>query len=126
MKICSKVLALAALAVFASCRGDAADVEAKAGKAMTKNLPVQRASFGRAPVNGLNMYYEIHGAGQPLVLLHGALSTAETGSGKPLPTLANPRQVIAIKQPTHTHTADIDRPLRGTDQRAGNNAEVLR
>ncbi len=42
----------------------------------------------RLSVNGLDMYYEVHGAGQPLVLLHGALSTIDTSFGAVLPSLA--------------------------------------
>jgi pimeloyl-ACP methyl ester carboxylesterase len=53
------------------------------------------------------MYYEIHGEGFPLVLLHGGLSTIGTSFGKMLPGLAKGRQVIAIKQQAHGHTADI-------------------
>jgi pimeloyl-ACP methyl ester carboxylesterase len=64
-----------------------------------------------ASVNGLNMYYEIYGAGRPLVLLHGALSAIGTSFGKVLPTLAETRQVIAVEQQAHGRTADIDRPL---------------
>jgi pimeloyl-ACP methyl ester carboxylesterase len=64
-----------------------------------------------ASVNGLQMYYEVHGTGQPLVLLHGAFSTIETDFHKMLPTLAKTRQVIGIEQQAHGHTADIDRPL---------------
>ncbi len=62
-------------------------------------------------VNGLNMDYEIHGTGDPLVLLHGALSTINTSFGKILLALAKNRQVIAVEQQAHGHTADIDRPL---------------
>jgi pimeloyl-ACP methyl ester carboxylesterase len=57
------------------------------------------------------MYYEIHGSGQPLVLLHGNLSTIGTSFGKVLPQLASTRKIIAIEQQGHGHTADIDRPL---------------
>src|SRR6266849_6334560 len=64
-----------------------------------------------AEVNGLQMYYEIHGEGFPLVLLHGGLSTIGTSFGKVLSALARRRQVIAIEQQAHGHTADIDRPL---------------
>jgi pimeloyl-ACP methyl ester carboxylesterase len=62
-------------------------------------------------VNGLNMYYEIHGKGQPLVLLHGAFSAIGTSFGKVLPLLAKRRQVIAFELQAHGRTADIDRPL---------------
>ena len=66
---------------------------------------------GYAPINGLSMYYEIHGAGEPLILLHGGLGS--TGMfGDVLPTLAVDRQVIAVDLQRHGRTADIDRPLR--------------
>lgn len=66
---------------------------------------------GYVPINGLEMYYEIHGSGQPLVVLHGNLSTIETSFGNVLPKLASTRRVIAIEQQGHGHTADIDRPF---------------
>jgi pimeloyl-ACP methyl ester carboxylesterase len=66
---------------------------------------------GYAPVNGLNMYYEIHGEGQPLVLLHGAFSAIGTSFQKVLPGLAKTRQVIGLEMQGHGRTADIDRPL---------------
>jgi pimeloyl-ACP methyl ester carboxylesterase len=62
-------------------------------------------------VNGLEMYYEIHGSGQPLVLLHGAFSAIGTSFGNVLPELAKRRQVIAFEMQAHGRTADIDRPL---------------
>jgi pimeloyl-ACP methyl ester carboxylesterase len=68
-------------------------------------------SGSRARVNGLDMYYEIHGSGRPLVLLHGALSATGTSFGAVLPRFAETRQVIAVEQQAHGHTADIDRPL---------------
>jgi pimeloyl-ACP methyl ester carboxylesterase len=68
---------------------------------------------GYAPVNGLEMYYEIHGAGDgvPLVILHGAFMTID-GWDALLPALARTRRVIAVEQQGHGRTADIDRPLR--------------
>ena len=78
-----------------------------------------------ASVNGLEMYYEVHGVGQPLVLLHGALSAIGTSFGKVLPSLAETRQVIAVEQQAHGHTADIDRPL-SYEQMADDTAALLR
>ena len=66
---------------------------------------------GYAPVNGLNLYYEIHGTGPPLILLHGGFGA--TGMfGDLLPALAAHRQVIGVDLQGHGRTADIDRPLR--------------
>jgi pimeloyl-ACP methyl ester carboxylesterase len=68
-------------------------------------------STGYAPVNGLQMWYELHGEGRPLVLLHGNLSTIGVDFGGIIPSLARGRQVIGVEQQAHGHTADIDRPL---------------
>jgi pimeloyl-ACP methyl ester carboxylesterase len=63
-----------------------------------------------ASVNGLKMYYEIHGTGKPLVLLHGAFGFVD-GWATVLPTLTKTHQVIAIELEGHGHTHDLDRPL---------------
>jgi len=65
---------------------------------------------GYAEVNGLRMYYEVHGEGRPLVLLHGAYQTVDT-IGPILPGLAETRQVIVPELQAHGRTADIDRPI---------------
>jgi pimeloyl-ACP methyl ester carboxylesterase len=66
-----------------------------------------------AQVNGLNMYYETHGSGRPLILLHGGLGSGEM-FGPIMPTLADHHQVIAVDLQGHGRTADIDRPIRNT------------
>jgi pimeloyl-ACP methyl ester carboxylesterase len=91
---------------------------------MTKNNIVSDAG-SYVSVNGLNMYYEIHGSGQPLVLLHGAFSAIGTSFGALLPDLAKTRQVIALEMQAHGHTADIDRPL-SIEQMADDTAAALR
>jgi pimeloyl-ACP methyl ester carboxylesterase len=63
-----------------------------------------------AKVNGLKLYYEMHGTGEPLVLLHGGNGAIEM-FGEVLPLLAKSRQVIAVDLQAHGRTADIDRPL---------------
>jgi pimeloyl-ACP methyl ester carboxylesterase len=78
-----------------------------------------------APINGLQMYYEIHGAGEPLVLLHGAYSNIQTDFGKMIPDLAKTRKIIGVEQQAHGHTADIDRPL-SYPQMADDTAALLR
>ncbi len=84
---------------------------------------------GYAPVNGLSMYYEIHGSDvegrPPLVLLHGGGSTISTSFGKLLPDLSKDRRIIAIEQQGHGHTADIDRPFSFT-QSADDTIALLR
>ena len=70
------------------------------------------ATTGYAQVNGLRMYYELHGkAGTPLVLIHGGGSTIGTNFGRVLPLLARTRRVIAVEVQAHGHTRDIDRPF---------------
>ena len=66
---------------------------------------------GYATVNGLKMYYEIHGKGMPLVLIHGGGSTLQTTFGRVIPLFAETHKVIAVEMQAHGHTADIDRPL---------------
>lgn len=66
---------------------------------------------GYALVNGLRMYYEIHGSGTPLVLIHGGGSTIQTTFGRVLHEFAKTHKVIAVEMQAHGHTADIDRPL---------------
>jgi pimeloyl-ACP methyl ester carboxylesterase len=75
---------------------------------MTTNKD-QRGSYAR--VNGLDLYYELHGSGQPLVVLPGSFWTIES-MGELVPQLAMTRHVIAVELQGHGHTADIERPLR--------------
>jgi pimeloyl-ACP methyl ester carboxylesterase len=82
------------------------------------------AQTGYASVNGLSMYYEIHGIGQPLVLLHGAFSAIGSSFDALLPALATTRQVIAFDMQAHGRTADIDRPL-SLEQLADDTAAAL-
>ena len=63
-----------------------------------------------AMVNGLDLYYEVHGSGEPLILLHGGVGAIEM-FGEVLPLLAEGRRVIAVDLQAHGRTADIARPL---------------
>jgi pimeloyl-ACP methyl ester carboxylesterase len=90
------------------------------------NIQAQTKEVGQyANVNGIKMYYEIHGAGQPLVLLHGGGSTINTTFGKILPTLAKTHQVIAVELQAHGHTGDRDAPVTFV-QDADDVAELLK
>src|SRR5438105_15380920 len=63
-----------------------------------------------AEVNGINLYYETHGTGRPLILLHGGLGSGEM-FGPILPTLSERHRVITVDLQGHGRTADIDRPI---------------
>jgi pimeloyl-ACP methyl ester carboxylesterase len=71
----------------------------------------QQTAGHYARVNELNMYYEVHGSGQPLVLLHGGGSTIQSTFGQILPELSKSHRIIAIELQAHGRTKDIDRPL---------------
>jgi pimeloyl-ACP methyl ester carboxylesterase len=78
------------------------------GVDVTQTYPIT----GYAPINGLQIYYEIHGSGDtPLLLLHGGIVGSVTFAPL-LPGLSVNRQVITIDLQGHGHTRDIDRPLR--------------
>jgi len=91
----------------------------------TQNHSSTLVESGYVPVNGLEMYYEIHGSGRPLVLLHGNLSTIGTSFGKVLPKLSSTRRMMAVEQQGHGHTADIDRPF-SLEQWAQDTTALLR
>jgi len=67
----------------------------------------QKPQTGYAPVNGLEMYYEVHGAGQPVVLLHGSFTTITSNWPDMIARLSKTRQVIAVEMQGHGRTADI-------------------
>jgi len=83
------------------------------------------STSGYASVNGLKMYYEIHGSGTALVLIHGGGSTIQTTFGRVLHDFAKTHRVIAVEMQAHGHTADIDRPL-SFQQDADDIAELLK
>jgi pimeloyl-ACP methyl ester carboxylesterase len=78
--------------------------------AASQRGPTTAAQSGYAAVNGLKMYYEIRGVGEPLVLLHGGLGSTAMFADI-LPSLARKRRVIAVDLEAHGRTASIDRPL---------------
>jgi pimeloyl-ACP methyl ester carboxylesterase len=103
------VLLAAILPLIGACIAPAA-VNTEAPVPALASSP--RAS-GRAPVNGIEMYYEVHGPrdGVPLVLLHGGGSTIEVTWSRVLPIFAAGRPVIALEEQGHGRTSDRPGPV---------------
>jgi pimeloyl-ACP methyl ester carboxylesterase len=72
-------------------------------------VSAQQPVTGYVPVNGLKMYYEIHGKGEPVVLLHGSYMAIPSNWQEMIAALAKTRQVIAVEMQGHGRTADINR-----------------
>jgi pimeloyl-ACP methyl ester carboxylesterase len=73
----------------------------------------QKPTTGYAPVNGLKMYYEVHGSGEPVVLLHGAFMTITNNWTGWIGELSKTRKVIAVEMQGHGRTGDIERDISG-------------
>lgn len=120
MRRLAKVALCGAALLVGACRPAEGPLNGKTAGAKDTSAPnasalsttEQVGTSGKyADVNGLKMYYEIHGTGKPLVLLHGAFSQTRTDFSKVVPLWAKHRQIIAVEQQGHGHTGDIDRPL---------------
>ncbi|WP_145667512.1 alpha/beta fold hydrolase [Chitinophaga polysaccharea] len=79
--------------------------------ASQSNGQIKPSQSGYAPVNGLNVYYEVYGEGTPLILLHGAFMTIGTNWSQLIPELSKTRKVIAIELQGHGHTPFSERKL---------------
>ena len=71
----------------------------------------QKPTTGDAPVDGINMDYEVHGGGEPVVLLHGAFMTITNNWAGGLSELSKTRNVIAVEMQGHGRTADVPRDI---------------
>jgi pimeloyl-ACP methyl ester carboxylesterase len=101
--------------------GAAPNATARSLRPESSTTPIET---GRASVNGIHIYYEVHGShdGTPLVLLHGGGSTIDSTFGRVLPFLAGNRRVIALEEQGHGRTSDRDQPFtfeRSADDVAG-------
>ncbi len=98
------------LTAMVSCQQQSTD---EPDSTASKDTPVTRdirpAESGYADVNGLKMYYEVYGEGQPLVLLHGSYMTIPLNWRRFIPLFANDRKVIVAEMQGHGRTKDIDR-----------------
>lgn len=79
--------------------------------AITELSAQEGPTTGYAPVNGLSMYYEVHGTGEPVVLLHGAFMTITSNWAGWIDELSRTRKVIAVEMQGHGRTADVPREL---------------
>ena len=105
----NKYVVLLAIIILQACGKKSYDKDIITTDSIVKPSQ-EKFTHGYSLVNGIHMYYEIHGAGKPLVLIHGGGSTIETSFGKVIPLFAKNRQVIAVELQGHGHTEDRDKP----------------
>src|SRR2546429_1002597 len=77
---------------------------------VTGTVAGAQATGHRVKINGMRMYYEVSGAGEPLIVLHGAYMNIPT-MGAIIPELAKTHRVYALELQGHGRTTDIDRPI---------------
>lgn len=92
-----KLILLIAIIVFAASQSNAQQIKP--------------SNSGYAPVNGIKVYYEVYGEGEPLILLHGAFMTIDMNWSQLIPELSKTRKVVAIELQGHGHTPYSDRKL---------------
>lgn len=98
-------LAIATVALIATLAVAAPSIAHSRGETQMSTS----TSTGRVAVNGVELYYEIHGEGEPLVMLHGGVNPSDF-FGAPLAAMAEERQVIAIHMRGHGLSTDADAP----------------
>jgi pimeloyl-ACP methyl ester carboxylesterase len=118
------IILVVLIALFISSCSDSNN-KSNATQSTNNKKEKQDSMSSYASVNGLKMYYEIHGSGSPLILIHGGGSTIQTSFGRVLDSFAKNHKVIAVELQAHGHTADIDRPL-SFEQDADDVAELLK
>jgi pimeloyl-ACP methyl ester carboxylesterase len=95
--------------VISSCNNS--DNKTMTSQTTTENQTKQGSTSGYSDVNGLKMYYEIHGQGKPFILIHGGGSTIQTNFEKIIPLLSKNRKVIAVELQAHGRTSDRNADL---------------
>jgi pimeloyl-ACP methyl ester carboxylesterase len=115
MKATTKLLlSLTLAAAVVGCDSSPTKGPTKGPTAVATSKPTQKRT-GHLPVNGINYYYEVHGQGEPLLLLHGGLGSIDM-FGPLLPKLAETRQVIGVDLHGHGRTNLGDREISLIDQ----------
>ncbi|MGN6494396.1 MAG: alpha/beta fold hydrolase [Agriterribacter sp.] len=105
-------LSFAIISVVTSCQQQPkAEHISTASKDTSVSKRIQPTSSGYADVNGLKMYYEVHGEGKPIVLLHGSFMNIPLNWSHIIPLLVNNRKVIVAEMQAHGRTKDIAREL---------------
>lgn len=106
-----KQIVLISLAVLSIISCNNSDNKTMTSQTTTENQTKHDSISGYATVNGLKMYYEIHGQGKPLVLVHGGGSTIQTNFEKIIPLFSQNRKVIAVELQAHGRTGDRNADL---------------
>jgi pimeloyl-ACP methyl ester carboxylesterase len=106
LSIAALLIAAAMLKIPANAHAQGADMSKGTGRTPSKS--------GRVDVNGVRYYYEVHGTGEPLLMLHGGLGSIDM-FGPDLAQFAQTRQVIAVDLHGHGRTTLGDRPIRHAD-----------
>ena len=104
--------AISAMLTLATALTVAAATNTVNAQATTMSKPTKS---GHVQANGVDYYYEIHGSGEPVLLLHGGLGSIDMFAGNVLPALAKTRQVIAVDLQGHGRTTLGDRPINLID-----------
>jgi pimeloyl-ACP methyl ester carboxylesterase len=111
--LAAKALAAAAFVALNACASSAPRALTPASGVTTTPEAAAPSTSGRVPVNGLEYYYEIHGKGEPLLMLHGGLGSIDMfGPGELMPLFTKGRQVIAVDLQGHGRTPLGTRPIR--------------
>lgn len=110
--ITKKLLFASVVAIVASCETNQKDEQnaSSAIKDTTVNQKIQPTESGYADVNGLKMYYEVYGKGDPIIMLHGGYMNIPS-MGEIIPKLASTHKVYALEFQGHGRTNDINRPI---------------
>ncbi|MBI2687558.1 MAG: alpha/beta hydrolase [Acidobacteria bacterium] len=95
------------------------------GSALLGLLLLPSAFAEYATVNGVRMYYEVHGQGRPVVLLHGGMNSIQTSFARQIPAFSGTHRVIAIDQMAHGRTADVSGRALSYEQMAEDTAALL-